>query len=1208
MLFWITASPLFAHPHEQGSRYFIPNGGQWPEQVLAHIDFSGLRIFIERDGFTWLAVSPEDLAYVHEQRPKAYNMRFHAWKSSFSGSHFSGQPQYHQQAAHRVHYFIGQEPNLYGTHLVPATTMYFKDMYPGIDLRLDAHEGFKYEFIVHPGADPEQIRVGVQGVKIEKSKAGKLLYRSSVAELAEAKPLGWTLGAQADSVELAFRVNKNSWQFKTGKYNKNQKLVLDPALIASTYTGSQGDNWGFTATYGMDGSIYLGGVAFNPGYPTTLGAFQSAFQGQIDMSISKFTPDGTGLVYSTYLGGSQDDYAMSLVADSLGSLYILGKTQSANFPVSPAAYDNTLNGGMDLAIIRLHPNGGSLQGATYLGGSGDEAENKGNNQRWNLQALEFNYGDDSRGEILLDGAGNVLVVCNTASADFPVVNAVQPVFGGVQDGILVKLNPVLSTLLYSTYLGGAGMDAAYGVKSAGGDTVYVTGSSFSTTLLNGVTSGYNRVHNGGCDGFILRMRTSAGPILSGTYIGTAGYEQSYLLDTDLSGRVYVTGITTGNMPVLPAGVYHVPGGKHFVQRYNAALQTLELSTTLGVSGLNGPSISPTAMLVDICSKIYVSGWGGATNTGRNPFTSPMAQLPVTPDAFYGVSDGSDMYVMVLEEDAQSLLYATFFGGSMSNEHVDGGTCRFSKEGVIYHAVCAGCGGNSDFPTTPGAWSAVNNGNSGGRCNAAVFKIDLEYVNPVARFTTQYLDTTVCLNTPVLFQPTGTLQGIYSWDFGVPGAGSSLRAPTYTYTAVGSYQVRLIVSTCVGADTLLQTVVVEPLPDVQIQQIGPACLGDSVQLAASGGQNYLWQPDSTLSNDSSATARVLALSSRWYIVTVRDSRGCEATDSIFLEVISPQRVFAGQNADWCYGDTQTVVPAASSLFTAINWLPDAEISDPTQPSQQFAQLPARWVYVQLTDSFGCSYLDSIWLNPRVTVVANGGPDRFVCNDDSVTLTASGGTRYRWSTGDTTASIRVFTNSSRVVWVEAFLGNCKSLPDTVEIFYQPVEAAFLFSPDTGYAPQEIQFINTSVGMGITQFLWRFGDGNGSSLQNPRHIYRKPGAYPVELKVLNPITGCSDSVRYEFLFIDSVFILMPNAFTPNGDGVNDLFVGILRNFEQIEFTIFDRWGNAIFIARREDFAWDGRSKDEMMPPGLYPYVLTAIGKNGIEYYHSGQIHLIR
>lgn len=1209
-LVWI-ALAVRGYAHEGKPSYLVPNGGQWPKQVLAHADVGNLRIFIESNGITWLSSNDDQLAQFHEQGASDGQLQQHAWKTIWVNSRFGGEVKWADQVRTLLNFYHGNDQSKWATALQPAYEMLVPNIYEGIDLRINTRNGFKYDFLVHPGADPTIIQAQIIGLKPGLSAQGELMYPTVNGTFKEAMPAAWTeIDGQKQPVSLAFKLKSDQWSFDVGSYDKSGLLVLDPRLVGSTYSGATSDNWGFTATPGQQNDMFLGGVIFSPGYPTTFGSFQSSWAGQVDMTISRYPQNATTQFYATYLGGSNRDYAMSLVTSSANELYILGKTTSGDFPMGGLPYDATFNGQTDLVIVRLSASGGLLLGSTYLGGAADEAQNAGNGERYNQLALEFNYGDDSRGEILIDSQGNVLVACNTASTNFPVVGGFQPVFSGVQDGVLAKLSPALSSLLYSTYLGGSGMDAAYSVRSLGGDTVVVAGSTFSQNFpISALSTGFMRNHTGSCDGFLLKFRTSPGAPIAGTFLGTSAYDQAYLIDTDNQGKIYVAGITLGNMPVLPASVYFDPGGKQFIQRYDRQLTQLELSTVIGPTNAAGPSISPTAFMVDVCNKIYFSGWGGTTNTGRNQFTSPMSGLPVSIDAIRGVTDGSDMYLLVMEANATSVVYGTYFGGSSSSEHVDGGTCRFSKAGVIYHAVCAGCGGSSDFPTSTGAFSSTNNsGTSGGRCNAAIFNIDLEYVNPVAGFRTQYLDTTVCLNTPVLFNPTGTLFGDFFWDFGVAGASSTSRNPSYTYTSPGTYQVTLIVRSCTAADTMVQTVLVTPPPNIVFLPSAPACLGDSVDLQVSGGVRAAWKPDPTFTDTTSLSIRVLAQSSRWYVVTVYDNKGCSATDSIFLEVLPTYRVLDRLNPQWCYGDTAGVRPELSPRFSGLTWLPDVDIADPNQANQVFRSLPARWVFLQLTDTSGCTYLDSVWLQPRITVTSSAGANRFVCGPDSILLTASGGTSYLWNTGDTTATIRVFTTSTAQFWVEARIGNCRSLADTVLVTYQPIEAAFAFSPDTAYAPQEVNFANQTLPFENVRFTWDFGDGGSSFLPNPTHVFRRPGQYRVVLRAFNPVTGCLDSLVYEYLFVDSVQIILPNAFTPNGDGINDIFTGLLRNLKEVDFRIYDRWGGLVYRTNQVVVRWNGTSNGSDCAAGIYPFVLEARGKNERPYQLTGQIVLIR
>ncbi|MFZ9455612.1 MAG: hypothetical protein ACO27Q_10315, partial [Bacteroidia bacterium] len=258
--------------------------------------------------------------------------------------------------------------------------------------------------------------------------------------------------------------------------------------------------------------------------------------------------------------------------------------------------------------------------------------------------------------------------------------------------------------------------------------IYITGGSNSNSFSYPVP-GLKQSNNGGrADGFLLRMDLNSMWLLSYTFIGTAAYDQSYFVKTDKYGKPFVYGQTEGIMPSSNA-VYANKDAKMFIKKLDLNLNIIELETTFGALNKTKPDLSPTAFLVDECERIFISGWGGINFT--TGFTGGGTyNMPITTDAYQKTTDGYDFYLGVFSKNLETLLYGTYFGGKSSSsnyahEHVDGGTSRFDKRGIIYQSVCAGCGGNSLFPTTPGVWSPQNNSSN---CNNAVFKFDFENLN------------------------------------------------------------------------------------------------------------------------------------------------------------------------------------------------------------------------------------------------------------------------------------------------------------------------------------------------------------------------------------------------------------------------------------------------------------------------------------------------
>jgi hypothetical protein len=255
------------------------------------------------------------------------------------------------------------------------------------------------------------------------------------------------------------------------------------------------------------------------------------------------------------------------------------------------------------------------------------------------------------------------------------------------------------------------------------------------------------------DGVVVKLSPDGSKFLSATYLGTPQYDQVYFLELDSSNQVYVLGQTQGEY-LVTQDVYSNENAGQFIHKMNNDLDSTYFSTTIG-SGSGSPDFSPTAFLVNECENIFVSGWGGILN---HPVTGYIGGntigLPITDNAYQSQTDGDDFYLMVLLQDAEQLLYSTFFGEiNGRGEHVDGGgTSRFDKKGIVYQSVCGGCGGSSGFPTFPqDVWSTTNNSNN---CNNAAFKFDLASL--AARFQTDTED----------FMNRGISSRMLSIDFGV----------------------------------------------------------------------------------------------------------------------------------------------------------------------------------------------------------------------------------------------------------------------------------------------------------------------------------------------------------------------------------------------------------------------------------------------------------
>lgn len=917
--------------HAENKPRFTENKGQLPENVFFKLKVANADVFFEKGGLTFNFYDP-DLSHHHGELHSTTEDLGHAYRVEFLDASPAATCKASGAKYSDYENFIFGETVVGHVRSYEAITM--TDVYPNVDFIYYGKEGnLKYDVVLRPGADPWQIKMKYDGADAVFLSDGNLMIWNTFNNVEESIPLAYQIiGGEKRIVACEYRLDGEvvSFQFPNG-YDSEYELVIDPTLIFASYTGSTANNFGFTATYDDDGALYGGGIAFGLGYPTVSGSYSQSFGGVIDMAISKFVPDGTSLEYSTYIGGSSADVPHSMIVNSQGQLVILGTTSSPNFPVSVSGFDQTFNGGSavnytsngtnfqngsDIVVTVLSADGSSLVGSTFLGGSQNDGLNEDN-------ILSYNYGDIFRGEVNVDASDNIYIASSTRSSDFPVsTNALGQTLGGTQDGCLAKFNSDVSVLEWCTYIGGSSGDAGYSVKVNSTGEVYMTGGTSSQDLPLPSGSLHSTYQGGTADGFIIRVGNDGNTLLNGSYLGTSLYDQSYFVEIDGDDDVYTYGQSAGSYPVT-GGTYFNLNGRQFIQKLTPDLSTSVYSTIFG-SGSANVNISPTAFLVDICERVFISGWGGNTNNSWNSSTGNTVGLPLTSDAVQQSTDGSDFYFMVLEADATSLLYGSYFGGSGLAEHVDGGTSRFNSNGVIHQAACAGCGGSNAFPTTPGVVSQIN-GNS---CNLGVVKLDLE-ITAVQVEIESSGNLIGCAPFEATFNADLINATNFVWYFG-DGDTSHLQNPTHIYTDSGEFEVMLIgtdTSFCTGeafTDTAIVTVTVSLLTDAaEAGTGGHLCPGDSVAIGADvvAGYGYSWSPTNGLSSASTAEPFAFPLEDTWYHLTITNPDGCEDTDSVLVTVFN---IDAYPDTSLCLGDSVMASVSGGSTFS---WSPTVGVSDP-----------------------------------------------------------------------------------------------------------------------------------------------------------------------------------------------------------------------------------------------------------------------------------------
>lgn len=806
---WLLVGMLcFIHPSLAFAQLrFIENKGQLHSDILYEADLFTGKLLLEGQGFSYHFIHPADytkfqeITHKREAYPEDFRMRYHLVKTRFLGAQ-KAQIKGESVFPYYYNYFIGRDQSRWARKVGLYGGVYYENLYSGISLRVYSDErGMKTDWIIQPQAEPGAIRIAYEGANDLFLNEGKLYVHTSVNYFVEEPPVAYQIidGEQCEVV-CRYVLKGKELSFELGAYNPEYPLVIDPPIVIfSTYSGTTADNFGFTATYDQHGNLYAGGnitsaypVEPNGRYPTTPGAYQenpAGFVGnsgpyggfRCDMAISKYDSSGTTLLWASYLGGTDNDYPHSLVVDNQNRLVILGTSYSRDFPVDTLAFDTSHGGNSDIVVVKFTEDGSNLVGSTFLGGSQDDGILDSTN-------LIFNFADNYRGDIQVNNNDHILIAsCTRSSNGIPVfTNSIQNTRGGGYDGLLVEFDSSLSNVVWSTYWGGSGDDALYSLRIDGENHVICGGGTESAGLKT-TPNAFSPSRMGMVDGMLLRVNLDNHALTAATYFGTGVNDQIYFVDFDRKNDIYIFGQTMGFMPRSP-GTYGFTGGGQFLVKLNPALDSVIFSTTLG-NRTNNPNFSPTAFLVDYCYNIYFAGWG--SDAGDIGFIGTTNGLPVTPDAMYPSTDGNDFYLGVLDRDAKNLLYATYYGGTQTSDHVDGGTSRFDKRGVVYHSVCGSCpdlGGPffiSDIPTTPGAAFPVN---LSPRCSNASFKIDFQITFAVeADFTVS--PKISCAPLSINLTNKSYKGHSYIWDFG-DGTTDTSFEPTHSYYQPGKYRIWL----------------------------------------------------------------------------------------------------------------------------------------------------------------------------------------------------------------------------------------------------------------------------------------------------------------------------------------------------------------------------------------------------------------------------------
>jgi hypothetical protein len=661
--------------------YFIPNEGQVEEKALFYADTSKYTLWVTREGLIFDSI--RDLAgATHRYERDVSRVRF-------IDANPVVQVFPEDNSDHKVSYFRGEDSTRWHTGIETSKAVLYRSLYPHVDLRIyGVEQEIEYDFIVKPGGEVADIGLEYQDVQGTKPGAvttsldeeGNLIIQTAFGELTHTRPVAYQIiQGKRIEVEASFKAIKeiaalnqtqtqlqNTYGFEVGPYDKNRDLIIDPLVIVyATYIGGKGGEGSTWVAVDPTGAAYLTCWVSSKDFPTK-NAFYPKYGGPpTDACITKLSPDGKSLIYSSYLGGPERDGPIDITVDATGAAYITGRA-SGGFPQVNSLHE--FRGIGDAFIVKVDPTGTSLVYSTYLGGSDFER---------------------ARG-VAADSKGNAYVVGTTWSQDFPTKKAFQKKNAGASDVFLAKLNPTGSAIVFSTYIGGTGEDIGLDIQVDNKGSLYVVGDTWSKEFPT--KKAFQKKLKGENDSFLMKFHKRGKKLIYSTYLGGSLAEEARDIDVDMWGNAHVVGST--NSPDFPVSkaLYKTLAGDYdiYIAKFKPNGKKLHFSTFMGGSQQdNGHTVR-----VDTDGTIYI---GGYTESKKFP----------TKDAIMKKYQGEgDSILAQFSADGQSIVFSTFFGGKawergygMDLDHMGGiylATHTTSKDMPVKNAFKRKMKGSNDM--------------------------------------------------------------------------------------------------------------------------------------------------------------------------------------------------------------------------------------------------------------------------------------------------------------------------------------------------------------------------------------------------------------------------------------------------------------------------------------------------------------------------------
>lgn len=1104
-----------------------------------------------------------------------------------------------------ANFYYGNDPSAWVTGVTLTSGVKYEEVYPGIDLTVSGKEGLlKSEFILDAGADPGSIELVYQGqdnLTLD-AVSGDLIIKTPSREIRDEAPYAYQeINGTRTNVTCSYVIGEESTvTFSLGQYDSTYPLVIDPVMRYSLYFGGEARDQGNSIAVDENGCAYFIGTSWSQhmkflkgqksagsadggdglsAQGLAPGSVQPYFGGgDKDAFVIKINPDGTDLLYYQVIGGSGTDEGTGLTIDREGFAYIVGGTNSKNFPTKNA-YRAQNAGKYDAWMAKIDPSGKDLVFSTYLGGEDN----------------------DYAFAVAIDNQKNVFLTGQTQSWNFPTVNRYQlSPYGGLSDAFITKFVPEGNSIVYSNFIGGSAYEAGSAVSVDSNGFACIVGQTESPNFP--VIKPYQDKLHGPFDAFVTKFDPEGKyPASYSTYLGGNGWEDGRGIIAQPDGSLTVVGITKSKdfptvKPIQPM-LKGLQDG--FITTLTPDGGSLSQSTYFGGSLID----TIFGIARDAKANIYVVG------------TTDSPDLPVVRAYQSKPGGSSDVMVAKFLPDISQSVYVTYLGGGSIDQ---GRAISVTREGEAYFT------GYTESKNFPKVWPYQQNYGDGDR-DAFVVSLSEYDMIPV----TDFIGEPTKGDAPLTVQFTDKSLGIptsWAWEFG-DGETSTERNPRHVYKKPGVYTVTLSAKNIVSTQKKTKPNYITALEPIKppVAEFSANPTSGMVPLKVSFTDQSTNQPDSWnwvfgdggTSQDKNPVYEYKKPGVFTVNLTVKNRAGISSKAK--PEFIHANPAVIPPKADFSANPTSGMVPLTVTFSdlskngpTSWAWtFGDGGTSSERNPVYKYVKPGTYAVTLKVSNSAGSDQItkpEFIHAQPSIlppvakftgeprTGVA---PLKVVFTDKSENNPAT----WQWNFGDGQTSVEpnpvhIYEKPGKYT-VSLTVTNPAGTDTRIDENFVTVNpsvlapiADFSGNPTSGKAPLTVNFLDLSKN-NPKQWFWKFGDGATSEEKNPVHIYQKEGKYTVELTVSNE-GGADTKVATEFVTVS------PPGFPP-----------------QAQFRGYPTSGNAPLTVGFTDLSsgnpttwkWDfgdGQVSDKQHPEHVYstPGVYTVSLMVGNQFGSSTEV----